>query len=104
MSNSTSESEPGLDVSTNFIGDSSTLAAEWSQLVTTTYIDTWRLESDDQCFVPAPICNSVVQEGDGNSLVIQYYQRDKVFPTMSVVVFVAQYPDRLDAQRFRFGS
>lgn len=100
VTTSTSAAELALDLPAISLVGFPAIVNKWSQFANTTCMDAGHPASDDQRFIPAWFFSSLVLGADGNRRLIQYIQTDEVLPIRSVLAFVAQFSDRLDAQRF----
>lgn len=68
-----------------------------------TYLNAGRLDAKDRGFSSVPVRSGLLHNANGDRLPVQYNSQDETLQIMSVFSYFAQLPDRLDAQRFRFG-
>lgn len=96
--------EPAFDIADLTITDSSTTASQLERLASVAYMDAVRLKSGERWFMSALLSSDVVLDADGNRLRVYNNQRNEGLPIFSVFEYFAHYSDRVDAERFRFGS
>lgn len=75
----------------------------WEDLAETEYVDGGRIDANDRGFDSTACSHFFMRDDDGNRLAVQCNSQGEALPIMSVFAYYAQYPDRLDAQHFRYG-
>lgn len=94
--------EKAFDACTIFIGDSTINTDDWSQGPNSIYMNSGRLDSNDQTFATDPARNSLDLGADWSCLFNHYNDLDEVSAVMAVFGYVNQLSDHLDTQCFRF--